>query len=89
MKIELNWRAVVSRLEIEEYTRRGAIKEYVPRSQRHKIFHILKYGTKICYKGPWGSELLYWDPNQELGYVWATEARSKEIIDWIRDNLFI
>lgn len=74
---------------MEEYTRSMTIQEYVPSNPRHRVFHVLKYGDTKTYKGAWGPELLHWNANDELGYVWTTLLRSLEIRDWIRDNIFV
>ena len=85
----LSWHPVVSRLELEEYTKSNAIKPYLPKNQRQLVFHKLKYGNQQMYKGAWGPELLLWRTDTDLGYVWATDHRSQEIIAWIRDNIFV
>lgn len=85
---KLQWQSVVSRMEIEEFTRYSVIQEYQPSDPKDLTFHLLKYGNKKSYQGQWGNELLFWSINDELGYVWTTDHRATEIRDWIRDNLF-
>lgn len=88
LKIKLDWIPVISRIEIEEFSKTGSIRPYVPKDPRHKLIHYLRHNDKVGYKGGWGPELIFFDPITELGSVWATHHRAIEIRDWIRDNLF-
>ena len=61
------------------------------RPERQTLFEDIRYsdfGNHTFYQGGWGPEPLIWSMNTEQGYVWCTEARQKEIQQWVRDTVF-
>lgn len=77
---------VASNREVEQLILDGDIREVKYRSPRHQIFHDIKIAPFKAYKGPWGTEMLYWDGNE--AYVRVTEERAIQIRTHISDLLF-
>jgi hypothetical protein len=65
----------------------GDVTEFVPRGRRHQLFWRIKTSPCLTYKGPWGTELLFWD-HINPAVVKCTESRSQEIRTHISDLLF-
>jgi len=91
--LELDWRLVCGRYEVEELLYTGVLEPVKPRDPRHTLFLVMKYPNKILYKGGWGPEILYYDKEDDicrgqLGHVWALESRGKDIAIWLRDQMF-
>lgn len=78
---------VASRQEMTILLIDGDIREFIPKNERHRLFHEIKHAPNRTYKGPWGTELLYWD-GVNPAFVRATEERSQVIRQHISDCLF-
>lgn len=78
---------VATREEMKILLIDGNITEFVPRNSRHRLFWRIKTSPYQTFKGPWGTELLYWDGTNP-SFVQTTESRSLEIRQHISDLLF-
>ena len=85
--ISLNEYPVASREETKMLLIDGGITEFVPKNPRHRLFWKMKHSPYQTYKGPWGTELLFWDGTNPA-FVQTTESRSLEIRQHISDLLF-
>ena len=94
LEVELSWHIVCGRFEFENMLKNNKIKAYANNNPRHTLFLKMKYPNQSFYQGLWGSEILYYDLEDnwttgQLGKMWLTDKRSLEISNWIRDNTFI
>ena len=85
--IEVSEHNIASREEMKILLIDEDIREFIPRDKRHRLFWNIKNGLCRTYKGPWGTELLYWDGTNPA-FVRTTESRSLEIRQHISDCLF-
>ena len=65
----------------------GDVKEFVPSNRRHRLFWQIRHSPRKAYKGPWGTELIFWD-GVNPAVVQTTESRSLEIRTHLSDLLF-
>jgi hypothetical protein len=63
------------------------ITEWQAADSRHEMFTKIRHSDEILYDGGWGPERLHWNPKQEQGWIHCTEARHKEIMQWITDTV--
>jgi hypothetical protein len=92
-RIELEWRVVCGRYEVDELKTYNMIEPWRPKNPRHNLFHRIKYPDQEFYQGSWGPEILYYDlvdnlTSGQLGKVYATKQRGDEIHHWFIDTMF-
>lgn len=90
--VDLAWHIVCGRWEVDALVAQQDIQVFKPRDQRHSLFLTIKHPDHIIYKGPWGPELIYYDRQDnmttgQLGRVWTSNTRAKEIESWLRDQI--
>jgi hypothetical protein len=92
-KIELEWRVVCGRYELEELLAYDIVKPWLTKNHRHALFLQIKHFGQEFYQGGWGPEILYYDKEDnltsgQLGKIYATKQRGDQIHHWFIDKMF-
>ena len=86
-KITLEWRPVLDWYEHNELLHHKKIVKWQAKNPRQDFFNQIRHFNDLVYKGGWGPEILHWRLNEDRGYVWSSELRQKEILEWIEYNV--